>query len=307
MRVVQIGLGGWGKNHTRILSQLGVLKAVCDMDEQRAKEFGARYDVNYYSSLEKLLEHETFDTAFVCTPTKTHFHIVQELLSKRKNVFVEKPLTTNSHDGYGLTKLAKENNVILTCGYIERFNPVVSFVKNCIESQRLGGLIRLEFQRENKIQHVKDVGIIHDTSVHDIDTAIWLFGEPPRFVFARAGRIKHEHEDFANMILGFKHNRMAVISSNWVTPIRERSFKAVFHNGVITGNFISQEIKIETDSCTEIPRNTFQEPLSLEINNFLEACRGKGTLLVQPEMAVLTTKIAEAAITSNIEQRIVNL
>jgi UDP-N-acetylglucosamine 3-dehydrogenase len=25
MKIVQIGTGGWGKNHTRILSQLGVL------------------------------------------------------------------------------------------------------------------------------------------------------------------------------------------------------------------------------------------------------------------------------------------
>jgi len=29
MKIVQIGVGGWGKNHTRILSQLGVLSAIC--------------------------------------------------------------------------------------------------------------------------------------------------------------------------------------------------------------------------------------------------------------------------------------
>ena len=38
----------------------------------------------------------------------------------------------------------------------------------------------LEFHRENRIPpHIKDVGIIHDTSVHDIDTANWLFNEMP--------------------------------------------------------------------------------------------------------------------------------
>ena len=40
MKIVQIGTGGWGKNHTRILSQLGVLSAVCDADAQRSKEYG---------------------------------------------------------------------------------------------------------------------------------------------------------------------------------------------------------------------------------------------------------------------------
>jgi len=36
MKIVQIGTGGWGKNHTRILSQLGVLVAVCDADKERS-------------------------------------------------------------------------------------------------------------------------------------------------------------------------------------------------------------------------------------------------------------------------------
>jgi len=30
LKVVLIGVGGWGKNHARILSQLGVLTAICD-------------------------------------------------------------------------------------------------------------------------------------------------------------------------------------------------------------------------------------------------------------------------------------
>ena len=41
MKIVQIGVGGFGKNHARILSQLGVLSAVCDLDSNRAKEFAA--------------------------------------------------------------------------------------------------------------------------------------------------------------------------------------------------------------------------------------------------------------------------
>ena len=52
--------------------------------------------------------------------------------------------------------------------------------------------------------HIKDVGIIYDTSVHDIDTAMWLFDETPQVVFAKSGQINHEHEDFATIMLGFK-------------------------------------------------------------------------------------------------------
>ena len=64
MKVVQIGVGGWGKNHSRILSEFGVLSAICDRDSQLAEEFGKKYSVNSYSSFENLLEKEKFDAAF---------------------------------------------------------------------------------------------------------------------------------------------------------------------------------------------------------------------------------------------------
>ena len=60
MKIVQIGVGGWGKNHARILSEAGVLSAVCDIDAKIAKEFGEKYSVRYYQSLDDLLDSENF-------------------------------------------------------------------------------------------------------------------------------------------------------------------------------------------------------------------------------------------------------
>ena len=209
-------------------------------------------------------------------------------------------MTYLSDDGQNLVDLAKRNNVILTCGYIERFNPAVVSVKNSIKSQKYGDLIRLEFYREHRMpQHIKDVGVIYDTSVHDIDTAMWLFDDTPEVVFAIAGQINHEHEDFATITQGFKDNKTATISSNWITPIRVRNFNAVCTDARIFSDFITQEIRIETDNGTETPKNEKVEPLSLEIRNFLDAVDGKNELVVKPEQAVNVTKIAEAALLSS--------
>jgi UDP-N-acetylglucosamine 3-dehydrogenase len=300
LKVVQIGVGGWGKNHSRVLSEFGVLSAVCDANSERAEEFGKKYSVNFYDSFESLLEQEEFDAALVCTPTFTHSDITTRLIENKKHVFVEKPMTYLSEDGQNLIALAKRNNVILTCGYIERFNPAVASVKDFIKSQKYGDLIRLEFYREHRMpQHIKDVGVIYDTSVHDIDTAMWLFDETPEIVFAIAGRINHEHEDFATITLGFKDNKTATISSNWITPIRVRNFNAVCTEARIFSDFITQEIRIETDNGTENPKNKKAEPLSLEIKNFIDAIEGKNDLVVKPEQAVNVTKVAEAALLSS--------
>jgi len=300
MKIVQIGTGGWGKNHTRILSQLGVLSAVCDADSQRSKEYGEKYSVNHYESLDELLASEEFDGAFVVTPTSTHTEIAKKLLEAKKHVFVEKPMTYKSEDGEKLAKIAEKNKIILTCGYIERFNPAVDVVKKLVKEKKFGDLVMLEFHRENRMPlHIKDVGIIYDTSVHDIDTANWLFDDMPHVVFARAGKIKHEHEDFASIMLGYKDDKVAIISSNWITPKKVRKFNAVCTDAIISSDFITQEIVVEKSDESESIQSEKQEPLLLEIQSFLGAIKGKNEQVVKSQEAVNVTMIAEAALLSS--------
>ncbi|KAF6245290.1 Gfo/Idh/MocA family oxidoreductase [Nitrosopumilus sp. b2] len=300
MKIVQIGTGGWGKNHARVLSELGVLSAICDVDAQRSKEYGEKYSVNHYTSLDNMMISEEFDGAMVVTPTFTHTTITKKLLESKKHVFVEKPLTYKTEEGEELVKIAGKNKVILTCGYIERFNPAVGVVKNLVKEKKYGDLIMLEFHRENRMPlNIKDIGIIYDTSVHDIDTANWLFDEMPIVVFAKAGKINHKYEDFASIMLGYKENKVAIISSNWITPKKVRTFSAVCSDAIISSDFISQEVKIEKKDETEIPRNEKQEPLLLEIQNFLDSINGEKEQIVKIQEAVNVTKIAEAALLSS--------
>jgi UDP-N-acetylglucosamine 3-dehydrogenase len=300
MKIVQIGTGGWGKNHTRILSELGVLVAICDANPDKSKEYGEKYSVNNYESLDELLRSEEFDGAFVVTPTSTHTEIAMRLLESKKHVFVEKPMTYKSEDGEKLAKLAEKNKVILTCGYIERFNPAVNVVKKMVNEKKYGELVMLEFHRENRMPlHIKDVGIIYDTSVHDIDTANWLFNEMPQVVFARAGKIRHEREDFANIMLGYKNDKVAIISSNWITPKKVRKFTAVCTEAIISSDFISQKIIIEKDEKVEKVEKEKQEPLMREIQNFLDSITDKTQQVVKSQEAVNVTKIAEAALLSS--------
>ena len=69
--------------------------------------------------------------------------------------------------------------------------------------------------------------------------------------------------------------------------------------GIISGDFISQEVRIEKDGGAEIPRAEKQEPLTLEIKSFLEVLSSKGNPRVSPHDAVNVTKIAEAALLSS--------
>jgi UDP-N-acetylglucosamine 3-dehydrogenase len=303
LRLAIIGVGGWGKNHARVLHDLGVLAAICDMDAQHAKEIADRYNTKSYHSLDEMLYKETkLDACLVCTPTKTHFAIAKKIMERGINVFVEKPLSFSSKECEEMIEISEKKKLILTSGYIERFNPAVQDFKRLIDGKMYGDLLMIEFHRENRMPlHIKDVGIIYDTSVHDIDTAMFLFNCRPHVIFARAGKKFHLYEDFATIMLGFNDQKVAIIASNWITPKKIRTFTAVCTDGIITGDFITQEIKIDHGEATIIPRRQqFQEPLTLELKSLLDAIDGKiSKPVVSAVDATNVTKVAEAALLSN--------
>ena len=120
LRLAIIGVGGWGKNHARVLNDLGVLAAICDMDAQRAKEIADRYNTKSYHSLDEMLYKETkLDACLVCTPTKTHFAVAKKIMERGINVFVEKPLSFSSKECEEMIEISEKKKLILTSGYIE--------------------------------------------------------------------------------------------------------------------------------------------------------------------------------------------
>ena len=107
MKIVQIGTGGWGKNHTRILSELGVLVAVCDSNLERSKEYGEKYSINYYESLDKLLDSEEFDGAFVVSADGTIEAAARYIDASAESVSVAKGLGARHWAAAAITRRTK--------------------------------------------------------------------------------------------------------------------------------------------------------------------------------------------------------
>ena len=295
MRISQIGLGRWGEHHTQILSELGVLTAVCDSDSQKSKEIGEKYSVNHYDSVDNLLGSEDFDCAFIGTSLSSRGEIITKLLNEKKHVFVEKPMTLNSVEGEKLVQTAEKNKVIFTCGFDERFNSAIKGMKNFVQEKKYGDLSMLEFYRESKVSSDGN-GIVFDSSINDIDIANWIFGESPVVVFARIGTHNNEKDDFASIMLGYKENKTAIILSNGFSLDKTRQAKAICSEGLIFSDLNSQEIKISNQESVSAPEKN--KSILLQIQNFIGAIEGKNELVVKPNEVINTTKIAEAALLS---------
>ncbi|MEM0287836.1 MAG: Gfo/Idh/MocA family oxidoreductase [Nitrososphaerota archaeon] len=290
-----VGVGGWGKNHARVLYELGALGAICDTDRARADTYARKYGAKAYYDIESMISSANIQAVHICTPTKTHAEISKRLLEAGLDVFIEKPLADSVAKGKEIADFAAEKRRIVAVGYIERFNPSVMYLKELLQHQKLGSLLLAEFHRENRWNGIKDVGILLDTAVHDIDTARYIFAEEPIQVFARTGKVMGNYEDFAVIMLGFKDHRTAIITTNWVTPRKERKLTAVFTEGVVRIDFIQQEVRIDNALGSTIPYMETKEPLMLEINHFLDCVQKRSKPAVDAYDALKTSIIAEAA------------
>jgi len=301
-RIGVVGTGGWGKNHVRVLDELQCLAAVCDMSAERANLYSEKFRVPGYTSVETMLRKEKLDGATICTPASTHLSVASQVLDSGVHAFVEKPMTTSVKDGELLMEKARSAGRSVTVGFIERFNPPITALKQTISEGKLGEPILLEFHRENRRgDNISDVGIVKDASVHDIDTACWLFGEAPKVVYARVGamHVPLEHEDFATILLGFSGQKTAFLVTNWITPNRVRTLSAVFSGGVVDVDFVTQKTTIHEGANTTIPTRPFQEPLKLELKEFVNAIQEKRQPLVTPKDGLNVIRVAEAVLASS--------
>ena len=114
-------------------------------------------------------------------------------------------------------------------------NLTLAQTKEFLDSEKNGKLIRIEFSNEGSVDSTSvDSNIFLESSINDIETAIWLLDETPQLVFAISGKINNEFDDFATILLGFKDNKTVIISSNWATLNHKRSCNVVSTNGKIS-------------------------------------------------------------------------
>src|SRR5437763_8333120 len=141
MRVAIIGAGWIAAEHAAILRRLeGVeLTAVCDIDEQRARELAGSGAV--YTDWHELLDRETPDAVFICTPPLLHREMTVEALERGIHVYLEKPIARGLEDARAIVDAAAVSDAVCAVGYQWRGVEVLDDLREALEGQELGLLI----------------------------------------------------------------------------------------------------------------------------------------------------------------------
>ena len=95
LRVAVVGLGV-GRSHLQAYAELSdrfEIKAVCDLNADKARATAVEFGVAWHTSaLAELLASPEVDMIDLCTPPNTHLGLIEQALAAGKHVVCEKPL-----------------------------------------------------------------------------------------------------------------------------------------------------------------------------------------------------------------------
>jgi len=324
-KVGVIGVGSMGGNHARVYSEMADLVAVCDFDEKKAKQVADRFRCKAYSDVDKFLKDSGVEAISVATPTVHHRDSVIKALEAGVDVLVEKPISDTVENGKEMIRIADKQGRIFSVGMIERHNPIVNFTKEVLEKNTIGKAVTISTRRvSNYPARIKDVGVITDLGVHDIDVIRYLANSEVKSVYALGGNVKtYELIDHATVLLNFENGIEGVMEVSWLTPMKLRQVMITGVNGFAEMDYMDQELKISSSSYGKIdisnlwriPQNydiqrmrvAQEEPLKREIKDFLHAIKEERDPLVKGIDGLRDLEIAKSAEKSIIEGKKIDL
>ncbi|WP_457554971.1 UDP-N-acetylglucosamine 3-dehydrogenase [Candidatus Pyrohabitans sp.] len=301
IRAGVVGTGAMGQHHVRILSQLEnvELVGIADVNTSVLRALAKKYSTTPYTDYRELLFRNELDAVTVAVPTTLHKDVALAAIHSGASVLVEKPIADSVEAATEMIAAAREAGVRLMVGHIERFNPAIVALKHIVDRGEIGKVVSMSAKRVGPHNpRIRDVGIILDLGVHDIDVMQYLYGERIRRVFASAGKVLHPHEDYSSMLLKFSNGYSGIIETNWLTPHKVRELTVVGTEGIAYVDYLKSTLKIYDDHWIKEAKVERREPLLNELTHFIECIESGRRPIVSGEDGRHVLEVALAAIRS---------
>jgi predicted dehydrogenase len=265
------------------------LAAVCD------PAVGDAGSARHYEDLDRMLSHERLDAAIVCVPTVHHRDAAITCIERGLDLLVEKPLAGTADEGREIAAAARAAGVRAAVGHVERFNPVVTALKDELEGKTI---YSIAITRVGPFPpRVKDVGVLVDLSVHDVDLIRYLTGGE-KFAESRVFKSLKQngrHEDNAVLAFRMENDVVASVITNWFTPFKKRQIEVATDTAYYEANLVSQELvaysAYQSNSSYVVKqcRVNKSEPLRNELEAFITyVITGERSCLATLEDGILT-------------------
>ena len=241
LKIGVVGAGHLGKIHIRLLLELEAefeLIGFFDPNDDIASDVIEKFEIKRFETIEALMAE--VDCVDIVTPTFAHFETASFALKNSKHVFIEKPITETTDEAKTLMLLAREANVKVQVGHVERFNPAFQaalpyFNKPLfIETHRLA-----QFNPRGT-----DVPVVLDLMIHDIDAILSVVNSKVKNINASGVSVISETPDIANARIEFENGCVANLTSSRISMKNMRKTRFFQKDAYISVDFLEKKCEV---------------------------------------------------------------
>jgi predicted dehydrogenase len=324
LRVGVVGVGHLGQHHARILAAMPdvELVAVADSRPEQALAVAAKCGTAALDDYRLLLG--SVDAVTVAVPTFLHREVAGAFLARGIATLVEKPMAGTAAESEQLVAQARATNALLQVGHIERFNPALQALEQLPIRPKYVSAERLSTYTFRST----DIGVVLDLMIHDLDLLLSLMTAPVRSVAAVGLSLFGEHEDIANARIEFEDGSVANLTASRASYAAVRKMRIWGAEGYASLDFASKQATlvrpseqlkhgrldlegVDLSQPAAVKEHLFgkvlrvdrvesqgREPLSLELENFVSAARGRSRPKVSGEDALRAVRLADQVLKS---------
>ena len=327
LRFGLLGAGRIGKVHAKAISADAgaTLVAVADAMAPAAQAIAAQYGCEV-RSIDAILAAKDIDAVVICTPTDTHADLIEAFARAGKAIFCEKPIDLSIARVKACLQVVRDTKAVLMVGFNRRFDPHFAAVKAEITKGTIGAVEMVTITSRDPgapgVDYIKrSGGIFRDMTIHDFDMARFLLGEEVTEVSAMAAVLIDPaigaagDSDSVQVMLKTATGKMALISnSRRATYGYDQRIEVHGALGAVTAEN-QRPVSIEVASATGYTRpplhdffmTRYTAAYAAEIAGFILAVSGKATASPSGEDGLAALALAEAALKSVAEGRMVKV
>ena len=334
VRIGIVGAGNIAYMHEAGYSELDDLSqivAVCDVNEQMARDHASPYQAEVYTDYRALIADAEVDLVDITVPHRWHYPIALAALEQRKHVLVEKPMAMTSEQALHLVNTARAMGVKFTVAENTHFVAAyreaegllqanmlgdIRFVRTCIAGSEVA---RIKSQT-SWVGSPENQGVLLDSGVHSFYLLRWLFGGV-RDIQAVAYRILPESQvddhtlAFGHLANGsvFETTQSCIVEAPWTERLEVYGSKG----SLIVDQLVNPPVvhfngpgDVEGTPLSSVP----YEPLAwkylsivAEVQDFVQAVVEDRPPVIDPLYGYHAIQVAEAAYQSIAEGKPISL
>ena len=328
IRIAVLGCGRIGVMHAANIAAhpRATLAGVHDIHLPAAQAVAAKTGATVFPSAEAVLASADVDAVLIATATDTHADLLELAVAAGKPVLCEKPIDLSLARVNACAMKIAGTKVPIQLGFVRRFDPGHAAVRKAIEAGDIGELHQVVITSRDPglapEAYLKvSGGILRDMTIHDLDMARFILGEPVTEVFATGSRLvdpalmeKLGDHDTVTVVLTTARGKQAIITnSRRATYGYDQRVEALGTKGMaISENRRPHGMTLHTADFTDRAEpllnffiERYREAFDAEISEFVEAIEQKRAPSVGFEDGRLALVLAEAALKSITEGRVV--